>query len=119
MALVDGLLATLAIYVVLLSIGLGRKADWKHSVGLGAVLALAYMTKFNGFVLGVLPVLLFVVYLDRALRALPWKWLLLAYGISAIGLLPLLVDFSTHWHSIGRKLWLGSGGHCPVVDLAT
>jgi hypothetical protein len=110
MALVDGLLATLAIYVVLLSIGLGRKADWKYSIGLGTVLALAYMTKFNGFVLGVLPVLLFVTYLDRPIRARLWKWLLLSYGISAIGLLPLFVNFSTHWHSIGRKLWLGSEG---------
>lgn len=110
MALVDGQLATSAVYVVLLSIGLGRNVDWKYSVGLGSVLALAYMTKFNGFVLGVLPLVVFVAYPDRPIRRLPWKLFQLAYGLSTVGLVPLIVNFSTHWSSIGRKLWLGSEG---------
>jgi hypothetical protein len=105
MALVDGLLTVLAIYVAFFSFELMRGRRVGYGIGLGLVLALAISTKLNGAMLCLLPLLVVGAYLFKPSGAPPWKVLALAYAIAVLGFVPLvaesllLVDFlsSPHW----------------------
>jgi 4-amino-4-deoxy-L-arabinose transferase-like glycosyltransferase len=108
MALADSPLAVLAIYVVLFSVELSRKPGLKYSIWLGLALLLATLTKFNGFVQGVFPLLVMVIHYPKLNRNLPWKWLLLALSIGGLGFVPLLANFSSHWESIWSKTRLSN-----------
>jgi len=92
MALVDGLLTALAIYVALLSFELVRSKRVRHGIGLGLVLALAISTKLNGATLCLLPLLVVGAYLFKPAVAPPWKGLALAYAIALLGFAPLAAD---------------------------
>ena len=105
MALVDGLLTTLAIYAAFFSFELARGGRVRHGIGLGLVLALAISTKLNGAMLCLLPLLVVGASLFKRSGAPPWKGLALAYAIAGLGFVPLmaesafLVGFfsSLHW----------------------
>ncbi len=115
-ALADSLLTTLAIYTAFFSLGLVRYRRVREGVGLGVVLALAISTKLNGAMLGLIPLLVAAAYLFRRAKAPPWKLLLLAYAIAALGFMPLMIessgDFlnSIHWRKEARKNLMSEPG---------
>ncbi len=115
-ALADSLLTTLAIYAAFFSLGVVRYQRVREGIGLGIVLALAISTKLNGAMLCAIPLIVAGAYLFRPAKAPPWKLLLLAYAIAALGFMPLMVessgDFlaSIHWRKEARKNMIGEAG---------
>jgi 4-amino-4-deoxy-L-arabinose transferase-like glycosyltransferase len=97
MALVDGPLTTLVIYLVLVSLRFAQRPNLKYSLGVGVLLMLVILTKLNGFVQGVLPLLVMISCLPRLKWSVAWKWLLVAYSLAALGFIPSLMNFSSHW----------------------
>ena len=114
MALVDSLLAIWAIYVVLFSLLLGAKPSLKYGISLGVVLALASLTKLNGFTFGILPLVVLAARFTYLRRKFPWKPLLLAYGVGLLGFVPLALSSSTEWWQIEHRTWLGQESDTPL-----
>ena len=110
MALVDGLLTVWAIYVVLLSLMLSREPNLKYSLSLGVVLALSSITKINGFIFFIFPLIILAIARGWSLRQWPWKSFALAYGVGLLGFVLLLADSSTEWWQIGNRMWMEQAG---------
>jgi 4-amino-4-deoxy-L-arabinose transferase-like glycosyltransferase len=110
MALVDGPMTTLVVYLVLVSLRFARRPSLKYSVGVGVLLMSVILTKLNGFVQGALPLLVLLFCLPRSKWGLAWKWLLPAYGLAALGFIPSLLNFSSHWGLTWEKFGVTEPG---------
>lgn len=109
-ALADGPMMILVIYLVLVSLEFARRPNVRFSLGMGVLLMFIIMTKLNGFVYGTLPLLVMAIYLPRSKWTQVWKELLLVYSIGALGFIPSLLHFSMHWDLIWRKVSVSQSG---------
>ncbi len=111
MVLVDGLMTALAIYMVFFTLMLFQKPTLKYTLALGLTMALTIMTKFNGFTLSVLPLLIIAIHFVKAKNyKLPYHYFIIAYVIAVFGFAPLLfdafvLDSSAHWMPAVEKSW--------------
>jgi len=112
MALADNLLTALAIYVLFFSLRLIQKPNLKDTLALGLVLGLANMAKLNGFIFYILPIIVLVVQFPHSIRNRSWRWLALSFGLAALGLLPLFLnweydfeDQANKLEQVGAQLW--------------
>ena len=105
LAIMDGVLTTLVIYLVLISLQFTQQPNLRYSVALGVMLMLLILAKFNGFVYGLLPLLwILITSLPRSKRGLAWMWVLLAYSLGALGFIPSLINSSyvgRAWDKLG------------------
>jgi hypothetical protein len=98
MAHVDGPLTVLAVYVTYFSLRFAQRPTLISSVILGFTLMLLVITKLNGFVLGMIPLLVLITaHHFQNLRSFPWSRFVLVYGIASLGFIPLFLNFNTHW----------------------
>jgi hypothetical protein len=106
MAHVDGALAVLTIYVAYFSLKFVDQPNFKHILVLGISLTLIFLTKLNGLVLGLIPILILITQRFSTLRNFPWLRLGGVYAISILGIIPVLFNFATHWDRAWDRMQL-------------
>lgn len=114
LALNDSMLGTLAIAIALLSLRLVKRSDLPSSLLLGLALGLTGLTKLNGLILWVIPLLAFLLFSAEPLRQLIstttlTKWgrhLARAYGLALLLIVPIFFAPSAHLDGPASKTWL-------------
>jgi len=108
LGLADGLLSTLAIWSLLLSVVTVRQGRWWQTLSLGLCLGLAVATKLNGILFLLFP--LAAAWLQRGNR--PWSrvlpGILVAWCLALPWLLPSLLNLIPQYKSTIARSWADS-----------
>lgn len=117
LAMSDGLLSALAVWILLLSLIAVRQARWWPDLALGMCLGMAAATKLTGLIFLVFPLL--AAWLWRGGQ--PWRRVLprlaIAWLVAVPWLLPTFFDFSSQAHSTMERSWLNPNAQ-PYPQLA-
>ena len=105
MALVDGLLSTLAIWGLLLSLVAVRHGRWWQILALGICLGAAAATKLGGIIFAIFPLLAAWLWRGNLTRRRILLIIIAAWLLSILGLLPAGLDFARQYnYAISRSL---------------
>jgi hypothetical protein len=108
MGMADGLLSTLAVWSLFLSLLAVRQGRWWQTLALGLCLGLSAATKLNGAVFLIFPILAtWFWWGERPLRQVV-QTLLAAWLLAVPWLLPSLLDLSPQLTSSIERSWLNS-----------
>lgn len=108
MALADGLLSSLAIWSLLLSLVLVRRQRWWLTLAPGLCLGLAAATKLNGILFLAFPLLAAWLWRDELTLRQIFPKLLIAWLLAIPWLLPSLLDFTLQYKSTIARSWIDS-----------